>query len=581
MKLRFSGRFVGYDLGKLRKDLLAGLLVGIVAIPLGMAFAIASGVRPEYGLYTTVVAGVLISLFGGSMFQIGGPTGAFIPIVLAIVLQYGYANLLIAGFMAGVLLVLMGLFKLGGVIQYMPRPVTVGFTAGIAVTIFAGQIANFLGLSHLQAQRTFWASMKELGQHLYTMNGYSVLTAALCLGALLLTPKVWPRVPASLLGIVVSTAAASLLYPGHVATISSTYGDIPRSLPGLHLPQLSLVHIGEVIRPAFVIAMLGGIESLLSAVVADGMSGTRHNSNRELIGQGIANMVAPLLGGIPATGAIARTATNIRSGAQSPLSGVVHGLVVLLVLVLLAPYASRIPLASMAPILMVVAWNMSERHAFIHLLKSKTADALVLLLTFALTVFADLTTAVEAGMALAGILFIKRMSELMRLSKVLPDPAHRDRKVAAHSASPERSCPQISIYTVAGPLFFGAANLFERTILTDMPARPQVLLLKMGDVPYMDTTGEAYLEGIVRHFGKLGGIVLLSEVQAQPRSLLRRTGLAARIGEQRIFAQTGEALVYALGCLAPERCAGCRQLAFRECGELSAGAAAAGQTRQG
>jgi len=575
VKLQFSGRFAGYDAGKFRKDLLSGLIVGIVAIPLGMAFAIASGVRPEYGLYTTVIAGVLISFFGGSVFQIGGPTGAFIPILLAIVLQYGYANLLIAGFMAGVLLVLMGLFKLGGVIQYIPRPVTIGFTAGIAVTIFTGQIANFLGLSHLQAQRTFWANMKELGLHLSTVNGYSVLTAALCLAALLVGPKVLPRVPASLLGILLSTAAASLVYPGQVATIGSTYGDIPRSLPGLHLPPLSLAHIGELIRPALVIAMLGGIESLLSAVVADGMTGTRHNSNRELIGQGIANIVAPLFGGIPATGAIARTATNIRSGAQSPLSGVVHGLVVLLVLVLLAPYASRIPLASMAPILMVVAWNMSERRAFAYVLRSKTADALVLLLTFALTVFADLTTAVEAGMALAGILFIKRMSELLRLSKVLPDPAHKDRKVAAHSVSPQRSCPQISIYTVAGPLFFGAANLFEQAIVPDMHTKPQVLLIKMGDVPYMDTTGEAYLAGIVRYFGKHGGIVLLSEVQEQPYSLLRRTGLAARIGEQRIFAQTGEALGYALGCLAPERCAGCRQLAFRECGELSAGAAAA------
>ena len=465
---------------KFQKDLISGLIVGIVAIPLGMAFAIASGVKPEYGLYTTIVAGILISLFGGSKFQIGGPTGAFIPILFAIVMQYGYENLLIAGFMAGVILLFMGIFKLGGVIKFIPRPVTIGFTTGIAVTIFTGQIANFLGLRNLQKHQDFLANMKELGIHISTINMYSVLTAVICLVLIILTPRLFPKIPGSLVGILISTVAASLFFPDKVATIGSTYGAIPNSLPSIHFPALSIEHIQSLIKPAFVIAMLGGIESLLSAVVADGMSGSRHNSNRELIGQGIANMITPLFGGIPATGAIARTATNIKSGAESPFSGVIHGIVVLLVLFLFAPYASNIPLASMAPILMVVAWNMSERKEFAHVLKTKTAESFVLLITFLLTVFTDLTTAVEVGLVLSGIIFVKHMSDLLITAKVLPDPSDKNEKVAAHMVNEQHNCPQISIYTVEGALFFGVANMFEKSIMDEIHYKPKVLILKMG-----------------------------------------------------------------------------------------------------
>ncbi|KKO54098.1 SulP family inorganic anion transporter [Paenibacillus sp. DMB20] len=574
MKASMNGRFQNYGLQAFQKDLMSGLIVGIVAIPLGMAFAIASGVKPEYGLYTTIVAGILISLFGGSKFQIGGPTGAFIPILFAIVMQYGYENLLIAGFMAGIMLLLMGLFKLGGVIKFIPRPVTIGFTTGIAVTIFCGQIANFLGLTGLAKQESFLSSMKEIGLHLSTVNIYSVLTALICLAIMIMVPKWFPKLPASLLGLLASTLAASLFYPGQVETIGSTYGAISSSLPAFHVPDLTMEHFQTLLKPAFAIAMLGGIESLLSAVVADGMTGTRHNSNRELIGQGIANIVTPLFGGIPATGAIARTATNIKSGAVSPVSGVVHGVVVLLVLLLFAPYASMIPLASMAPVLMIVAWNMSERKAFAHVLKTRTADSLVLVITFVLTVFADLTIAVQIGLLLSAVLFVKHMSSLLVTKKVLPDPSDKNARVSADMVNKHRNCPQISIYTVDGALFFGVARMFEQAIMEEIHYKPKVLIIKMDSVLYMDTTGESNFASLVQHFQKSGGTVIISEIQDQPRQVLHKTGLDEIIGPERFLDSTGEAIQYALTKLNAAQCAGCKQFAFRECHELSGHAGA-------
>ena len=543
--MKWTGRFAGYRASDIRKDLVSGLIVGIIAIPLGMAFAIASGVRPEYGLYTTIIAGILISLLGGSKYQIGGPTGAFIPILFAIVLQYGYENLLIAGLMAGILLVLMGLLKLGSLIKYIPRPVTIGFTAGIAVIIFTGQIPNFLGLADVEKHERFWPNMKEIASHLPSTNIYSVITAAICWAVIVLTPKMMKKVPG--------------------ATIGSAFGAIPSALPQLHFPEITWERIQHLIRPALVIAMLGGIESLLSAVVADGMTGSRHRSNRELIGQGIANIVTPLFGGIPATGAIARTATNIKSGAVSPLSGVIHGLVVLAVLLLFAPFASEIPLASMAPILMMVAWNMSERKQFLHVLRTKTGDSLVLLITFLLTVFTDLTIAVEAGLLLAVVLFVKRMSDGLKVAKVLPDPAAKHAKVKEHMVARGHDCPQIGIYTIEGPLFFGAATLFEQSILDAIHQRPKVLLLRMGKVPFIDTTGEANLTSLVNDFQKHGGTVLISGIQPQPLEVLKRTGLYERIGADRFYEHTGDAIEAALARLDRGQCLGCRHAAFREC----------------
>ncbi|WP_462409628.1 SulP family inorganic anion transporter [Neobacillus sp. Marseille-QA0830] len=563
-----DNRFQQYSIGSLPKDILSGVIVGVIAIPLGMAFAIASGVKPEYGIYTTVVAGILISLLGGSKYQIGGPTGAFIPILFGIVMTYGYENLLIAGFMAGVMLLLMGIFKLGSLIKYIPRPVTIGFTTGIAVTIFTGQIASFLGLEGIKKHEEFILNLNEIFVHLGSVNVFSVMTAVICLVTIIFTPKIAPKVPGPLIGLLVSTVVASIFYPHEVASIGTAYGQIPSSLPQLHVPEINMDMIVKLLKPAFVIAMLGGIESLLSAVVADGMTGSRHNSNKELIGQGIANMVTPLFGGIPATGAIARTATNIKNGAVSPLSGIIHGIVVLLVLLFFAPYASFIPLASMAPILMVVAWNMSERKVFAHVLKTKSTDSLVLVVTFLLTVFVNLTTAVEVGLVMAAILFTKRMSDLMVTAKALPNHEHKNEKVVSGVVTDTYDCPQISIFNVEGPLFFGAADSFEKTIMNTIHYRPKILLLRMGRVPFMDTTGEANLSSIVRHFSK-SGIVLISGLNPQPESVLQKTGLYGIIGKEHFFEHTGDAIQYGLNQINQNKCLGCRHFAFRECKRLA------------
>lgn len=567
--MKFIGRYEGYSAGHLKKDLLSGMIVGVVALPLAMSFAIASGVKPEYGIYTAFIAGVLISLLGGSKYQIGGPTGAFVPILLGIVLMYGYENLLVAGLLAGIMLVLMGVFKLGGFIQFIPRPVTVGFTAGIAVTIFIGQIAGFLGLTGVERHEEFIKNIEALWRQLNTTNSYSVLTAIISLAVILFTPKVFPKVPGALLGIIISTIVAFLFYPGQVATIATAFGGIPHSLPSFSVPDITFERIQLLIGPAFAIAMLGGIESLLSAVVADGMTNSKHNSNRELIGQGIANIVTPFFGGIPATGAIARTATNIKSGATSPVSGIIHGIFVLLTILLLAPLASHIPLASMAPVLMVVAWNMSERHHFVHILKMKSGDSIVLVITFLLTVLTSLTLAVEVGLVLSVILFAKSMSQMLVVAKVLPDHQKKQGKLGTHVVSQTHDCPQISIYTVEGPLFFGAAQVFEQKIMSAIHYKPRVLILRMGNVPFIDSTGESYLASIVEHFTKNGGKIILTGVKPSLQKILDRTGLSKKIGLENFCEHTSDAISCAVENLDPAICKDCKHLAFRECKQLS------------
>ncbi|MEB2280856.1 sulfate permease [Lysinibacillus xylanilyticus] len=570
MKSLFTGRYEGYSVHHLKKDLISGVIVGIVAIPLAMSFAIASGVKPEYGIYTAFIAGILISLLGGSKYQIGGPTGAFVPILLGVVISYGYENLLIAGLMAGIILCLMGLFKLGSLIKFIPRPVTIGFTAGIAVIIFTGQIANFLGLTNIKRHEYFIDNVKEIVMHIGTTNFYSVLTAIISLIIILITPKVLPKVPGALAGIVVSTLVATFFFSGQVATIATAYGQIPNTLPNFAIPDITLERIQLLIGPAFVIAMLGGIESLLSAVVADGMTNTKHNSNRELVGQGIANIVTPFFGGIPATGAIARTATNIKTGAVSPISGVIHGVFVLVTLLILAPFASHIPLASMAPVLMVVAWNMSEQKHFAHIVRLKSGDSLVLMITFLLTVFTSLTLAVEVGLVLAVVLFAKRMSEKLVVTKVLPDHSKESGKVQSHVVHQKRDCPQISIYTIEGPLFFGAAQTFEEAIVSSIQQQQQkVLILRMSKVPFLDTTGETYFGNVIRNFKAQGGTILVTGVQNEVKLALQKNGLYAEIGEDNFYQRTGEAINKALSYLDTNKCIGCKHFAFRECQELS------------
>ncbi|MEC1471478.1 solute carrier family 23 protein [Bacillus haynesii] len=525
--LRFSGRFEGYSFKRFQKDIVAGMVVGVVAIPLGMAFAIASGVKPEHGLYTVIVAGILISLLGGSKYQIGGPTGAFVPILFAIVLQYGFENLLIAGFMAGVILVILGLLKLGKIIKFIPRPVIIGFTAGIAVIIFTGEIAKFLGLRNVEKHESFYMNMREVVINLNTLSFYSILTAVVSLFFVLFTPKILPKVPGALAGLLISTVMATMLFPEQVVTIGSAYGEIPRSLPSFQFPELSLEKIIYLLPPALAIAMLGGIESLLSAMVADNMKGTRHDSNKELVGQGVANIAAPLFGGIPATGAIARTATNIKTGAASPISGIVHGVFVLLVLLLFAPYASLIPLASMSPILMVVAWNMSERKEFVNILKIKNSDSAVLVVTFLLTVWQDLVFGVAAGILLAIITFIARMSKSFRIKKDVSASI-----VQSAAAEEEKKFHRsVSIYSVEGPLFFGSSNSLEDSIL-DKGHPPKLLILLMNKVDYMDSSAEGSLMTIVNRVHQQNGKIMIVGLQQQPRELLHKTGLFHKIGKK-------------------------------------------------
>ena len=568
-----SGNYKGYNWAAFQKDLLAGVVVGVIAIPLGMAFAIASGVKPEYGIYTTIIAGIIISLFGGSKFQIGGPTGAFIPILFGIVMVYGYENLLIAGFLAGIILMFMGFFKLGTLIKFIPKSVTIGFTSGIAIIIFVGQIANFLGLAGVEKKESFFDNIIEIARHVDTINIYSVITAGICLVTVLLTPKFFPKIPGPLIGLVLSTLVASFFFADQVPTIGSAFGAIPNTLPQFGIPNITLDNVILMIKPALIIALLGGIESLLSAVVADGMTGTKHKSNKELMGQGLANIITPLFGGIPATGAIARTATNIKNGAVSPISGVIHSLVVLLILLMFAPFASSIPLASMAPILMVVAWNMSERHVFMYVLKTRTGDSLILMVTFLLTIFVDLTAAVQVGLGLAIVLFTKRMSENLVTAKALPNL--KNKKVETSVVNEGHDCPQIAIFNIEGPLFFGAAMTFEHTIMHAINYKPKVLLLRMGKVPFMDITGEASLASIVKDFNK-HGVVMLSGLSDQTKEILQRTGLYDSIGQENIFEHTGEAINYALEHLDRNKCLGCKHFAFSECTKLSQSAKSEG-----
>ena len=546
----------------IRKDLIAGLTVGVVSIPLGMAFAIASGVKPEYGLYTTIVAGLLVALFGGSRYQVAGPTGAFIPILLAIVLQYGYEDLLIAGFLAGIMLIIMGFFKVGNLIKYIPRSVTIGFTAGIAVIIFSGQIENFLGLQGIEKKQYFHENMIQILNNINTINIYSIIIGIIGFLIVIYLPKLYPRIPSLLVAIVAPTIIAIIFFPGKLATIGSEFGGIAQSLPGIKIPKITFEKLMYLWQPAFVIAMLGGIESLLSAVVADGMTGTRHQSNRELIGQGAANIITPLFGGIPATGAIARTATNIRAGAVSPLSSIFQSLFVILTLLLFAPYASHVPLASMAPILMVVAFNMSEHKSFWHIFQTRSSDSLVLIATFLLTVFVNLTIAVPIGLGLAMISFIKRMSEVLAVEQIMPE-SHNNQ--SGEDNSDYYQCPQIASYTVHGPLFFGAADRFESILTQSINERPKVLILKMRHVSLIDVTGEANLASLVLDYQNLGGIVLIAELEDDPLKMLEMSGLSVVIGPEHFFQSTTEAINHALTLVDPKDCPVCSRKGYSEC----------------
>ncbi len=505
-------------------NIVAGLVVGVVALPLAMAFAIASGARPEQGIYTAIIGGALISLFGGSRVQIAGPTGAFIAILAGVTAKYGIAGLQVATLMAGAMMLLMGLAKMGGVIRFIPAPVVVGFTSGIGVIIFVGQWSDFFGLPK-PAGAHFHEKLFHLLLSLPQAHGPTLGIAAGSLALVLLAPRVrvLARVPGPLVAMLMATLLqATLQLPG-VATIGSAFGGIPTGLPALALPALSLTQIIELIGPAFTIAMLGSIEALLSAVVADGMAGTRHDSNQELIGQGIANIVVPLFGGFAATGAIARTATNIRNGATSPLAGVMHAATLVAVLLFLAPLAAGIPLAALAAILFVVAWNMSEARHFAQLLKTAPrADRAILLITFVLTVFADLVIAVNVGVILAILHFLRRMAETVETQPV------PDEELGAELA--QQGLPPLPtgvlVYEIAGPMFFGAVENVERA-LVQTHTEPQALVIRLRRVPFMDITGIQTLEEVIGKLRGRGVTVVLCEANERVKAKLVRAGVIA------------------------------------------------------
>ncbi len=509
-------------------NLVAGVIVGVVALPLAMAFAIASGARPEQGLYTAIIGGAMVSVLGGSRVQIAGPTGAFIAILAGVTAQYGISGLQVATLMAGVILVLMGAARMGGVIKFIPAPVIVGFTAGIGVIIFVGQWRDFLGLPKVGGEHfhdKLWHLVKVLPQvHLPTLA-----LAGLSLLLVLYSSRIKPlaRVPGPLVAMVVSTALQALLQLDGVATIGSAFGGIPLGLPAFSVPNLSLSQAISLIGPAFTIAMLGAIESLLSAVVADGMAGTKHDSNQELIGQGLANIVAPLFGGFAATGAIARTATNVRNGATSPLAGVVHALTLVAVLLFLAPLASSIPLAALAAILFVVAWNMSEVKHFVHILKSApTADRAILVITFVLTVFADLVVAVNVGVILAILHFLRRMSEVVETQQV--DAKELKGELAEQGLS---DLPAgMLVYEIAGPMFFAAVENFERALL-QTHTDPALLVIRLRRVPFMDITGMQMLEEVIGKLRHRGVHVMLCEANERVLGKLRAAGVLAALAD--------------------------------------------------
>ncbi len=505
------------------RNVLAGIVVGLVALPLAMAFAIASGAKPEQGIYTSIVAGLVVSLCGGSRVQIAGPTGAFIVILAGVAARHGADGLLLATCMAGLILVLFGLARFGAVLRFIPDPVIAGFTAGIGVIIFVGQWQDFFGLPHPHGAH-FHQKLWELLQSLPHLHLPTLGLALLSLAAVLATPHVplLRRVPGPLVALLAASFAQYLGdFPG-VATIGSAFGGIPRALPHLSFPQLSAERLIELAPPAFTIAMLAAIESLLSAVVADGMSGTRHDSNQELIAQGIANVLAPLFGGIAATGAIARTATSIRNGANAPIAGVVHAVLLVLVLLLLAPLAARVPLAALAAVLFVVAWNMSElRHCLRMLRTAPWGDVAILLITFGLTVFVDLVVAVNVGVILAMLLFLRRMAATVEVLKV-------DEAALRHELQEGgRSLPAgVLVYNIEGPFFFGAVETFERA-LAHSHSDPRAIVIRLRQVPFMDFTGLQALEEAMGNLERRGVRVLLCEARDNVQRKLERAGIVS------------------------------------------------------
>ncbi|MEI6093733.1 MAG: SulP family inorganic anion transporter, partial [bacterium] len=506
-------------------DIFAGSTVGIVALPLAMAFAIASGVSPEKGIFTAIVGGLIISVLSGSRYQIGGPTGAFVIIILGVVGRHGYAGLVAATLLAGVFLIIFGLLKVGNYIKYIPYPVTAGFTAGIGFLIFTTQVKDFFGLT-IPHSKTDMAGMWL--SYLKNFLSFSPYALAIGVGTVLIIfiiRKTYPKIPAQFVAVGISCLVV-YFFDLHIATIGSKFGGIPSVLPYFTLPDMHFETFRLVLPDAVTIAFLAGIESLLCAVVADGMTGDKHHSNTELIAQGVGNIGSAFFGGIPVTGAIARTATSIKAGAKSPFAGVVHALILILFIAFFAPVASYIPLASLAGVLIIVAWDMSELHVFARMFHAPKSDLAVLLLTFLLTVFADLTVAVQFGMVLASVLFMKRMSDVTKMSRrtaLMSDPQIQQGDVDPDATSKRLIPKGVEVYEINGPFFFGVADKFSDEI-GRVEATPKVIIIRMRYVPAIDATGIFALESFILRSRKVGTEIVLSGVKRTPKRTLIKMG---------------------------------------------------------
>lgn len=528
--------FKDYSKATFSSDLMAGIIVGIVALPLAIAFGIASGVAPEKGIVTAIIAGFLVSLLGGSRVQIGGPTGAFIVIVYGIIQQYGETGLIVATILAGALLILLGLFRLGTIIKFIPYPIVVGFTSGIALTIFTTQIKDLFGLTMAEVPADFASKWGAYVRDFSTIDPWATGVGVLSIVLILLTPRFSKKIPGSLVAIVVMTVIVYLLRQYAGITSVETIGDrfsIDSALPDAQVPAMSWEMVRGLMPAALTIAVLGAIESLLSATVADGVTGDRHDSNQELMAQGIANMVTPLFGGIPATGAIARTMTNINNGGRTPVAGIIHAVVLLLILLFLMPLARYIPMACLAGVLVVVSYNMSEWRSFRALMKNPKPDVAVLLVTFLLTVFFDLTVAIEVGLVIACLLFMKRVAETTNIS-VVRDEVDSGR--GADTSVPEEplSLPAgVEVYEIDGPFFFGIANKFEET-MAQLGDRPAVRIIRMRRVPFIDSTGIHNLTILCRMSRRERIHIILSGVNEQVHSALEKAGFYELVGQENI-----------------------------------------------
>ncbi|MBZ0178968.1 MAG: sulfate permease [Melioribacteraceae bacterium] len=522
------------------KDITAGILVGIVALPLAIAFGIASGVSPEKGLITAVIGGFIVSFLGGSRVQIGGPTGAFIIIVYGIVQQYGINGLMIATIMAGVILVIMGFAQFGSIIKFIPYPVIVGFTSGIAVVIFSSQVNDFFGLNIENLPADFIEKWGEYFRNFSSINYETLLIGLAALLIIIFWSKISKKIPGSIVAIIVTTLIAQI-FNLNVDTIESRFGSIPSSIPSPSIPEIDLATIKALILPATTIAILAAIEALLSAVVADGMIGGKHKSNMELVANGIANIMSPLFGGIPVTGAIARTATNIKNGGRTPIAGIVHAITLLLIMIFLGHLAMLIPMATLAAVLIIVAYNMSEHHIFRRLLKSPRSDVIVLLTTFFLTVIFDLTIAIEVGMVLAVILFMKRMASVSNIDVLKKELKDVDEFVDTNSIQTKEIPEKVEVYEINGPFFFGAASKFKE-IMQRIENPPKIMILRMRNVQAIDATGLNLLSQILKDNEETGTRLILSGVHAQPLFALTQYKLIDEIGEENIFGNIDDAL---------------------------------------